>query len=1245
MGHADVKADRLLKIEALLLAHPEGLTAAELGRKLGVHRGTVGRYLGSLPKHIYIDDLDENRWKIDRDGYLVNVRFTLHESLSLHLAARLMATSTDKQNPHAAAALRKLGIALEKLAPLISEHLKDSADVMDDAARYHDPVYLDVLETLTRAWSMGRKVSLKHQLPDQSITEYTFSPYFVEPYAVGQSTHTIGWREPPGALRTFKVERIRAIKLSGDPYTIPLDFDARSLLADAWGIWYTEKTPVTVRLRFHPNVAARVQETHWHRSAVTNLQSDGYLLWEAQIAEPREMLPWIRGWGGDVEVLAPEEMRAQVEHEVERMTRVYRVASVTSIPHYFWLWAKVEKRCKPPKIHRLIYHLLDVSQVALVLWQQGLNDAIRHQITAYLGMNEEQAGKLISFWAALHDLGKASPIFQAHPFHSPSLQQALTQDLRDANFKFHNSKVMSRHEVISTWALNQQGKDGLLASETGLAPQLAARLATVLGGHHGTWPISDDLKPEQLFPAHYGTDEWDVVRAELVRALKNTLQPPTPITFKLDTNSENALWVLLSGIVSVADWIGSNEEYFGYKDKIVDLNDYIELAACRANLALCKLEWLNHPTSTRALNFEQMFEKTPRPIQTEVIQATADLPTPALIILEAPTGIGKTEMALYIAQRWMEDDEQQGLYVAMPTTATSNQMFDRVMKFVGAQYGAQVQPLLVHSQAELREQDITMLTKQEETENTDRVAVLNWFLPRKRSLLTHFGVGTVDQALMSVLLTKHFFVRLLGLSRKVVIFDEVHAYDVYMSTLFKRLLEWLRALGASVIILSATLPDKTRHELASAYLGVDAKKLTLEQKDYPRLTCVTPQQLPQVLSLTPPTNNLLALKWTPRTPEEIKDYILKELAHGGCAAVVCNTIGRAQAIYQIIRDSEPNCEVILFHARFPYLWRKEIETDVLHKFGPRRNPAYENPERPHKAIVIATQVIEQSLDLDFDMMITDLAPVDLLLQRAGRLHRHEHREHRLPYQLAIAAPELHDGIPAFDHTDPYARDEVYILRRTYFVLSKHAQPMLALPGETAHLIEQVYGDVPLDELSAVEQTVLDHDKQKMQDAHDCAKKKARSHLIYPPSDSDLLRQKNQELEEDDPGVHQAFQALTRDGGPGLSVICLHRTKCGLALDPRREESVIDLHKPLTRRQIALLLHGAVNIRHYDLIEHFLTYETDELKPVLTAWKKVPALRYHRLAIFEDGIYDQSPTHQLHLNREFGLQIISRKEQL
>jgi len=324
MERATTKAERLLQIEALVLVHPEGLTQAEIARRVGVNRSTIYRYLPDLTKRFAVYETDDGRLAIDRDQYLTQVRLTLHEAMAVHLAARLMATRMDKHNPHAASALRKLGIALEPLGPLISSHLTASADVMDDAARRHDPVYLEVLESLTRAWSERRKVRVWHQHGDtRKVHEYVFAPYFIEPYAIGQTTHVIGRREPPGALRTFKIERIRRIEKLDEPYEIAPDFDPRALLADAWGIWYTEEEPVEVVLRFHPRVAHRVRETRWHRSEDVEEQPDGSLVWRAQVAEPQEMVPWIRGWGADVEVLEPKELRDRMMGEARRLAETY----------------------------------------------------------------------------------------------------------------------------------------------------------------------------------------------------------------------------------------------------------------------------------------------------------------------------------------------------------------------------------------------------------------------------------------------------------------------------------------------------------------------------------------------------------------------------------------------------------------------------------------------------------------------------------------------------------------------------------------------------------------------------------------------------------------------------------------------------------------------------------------------------------------------------------------------------------
>jgi predicted DNA-binding transcriptional regulator YafY len=323
MGRAETKAARLLQIEKLLLAHPEGLTQAEIARRTGVNRSTIHRYLPDLSEQFAVYEMEDGRLAIDRDIYLTDVRFTLHEALAVHMAARLLATHMDKHNPHAAAALRKLGEALAPLAPSISQHLTASADVMDDAAQRRDPVYIEVLETLTRAWSRKQMVHLSHQHTDGKIYEYDFAPYFIEPYAPGRTAHVIGWREPPGARRTFKIERIRRIATLPRTYSIPDDFDPRALLADAWGIWYTEAAPVDVVLRFHPSVAQRVRETRWHRNETVTEDTDGYLLWQASVAEPQEMVPWIRGWGGDVEVLAPEGVRAELAGEARRMARNY----------------------------------------------------------------------------------------------------------------------------------------------------------------------------------------------------------------------------------------------------------------------------------------------------------------------------------------------------------------------------------------------------------------------------------------------------------------------------------------------------------------------------------------------------------------------------------------------------------------------------------------------------------------------------------------------------------------------------------------------------------------------------------------------------------------------------------------------------------------------------------------------------------------------------------------------------------
>jgi CRISPR-associated endonuclease/helicase Cas3 len=393
MERAVNKAERLRQMETLLLAHPEGLRPAEIARRLGVHRSTVGRDLTDLTRLIPLCEDESGRVGINRDDYLVALRLTLHESMAVHLAARLLAGHTDKHNPHAGAALRKLGLALEGLAPLVSRHLQLSADVMDSAAQRHDPVYLEVLEKLTRAWSDGRQVRLSHQAPDGRIYSYTFSPYYIEPYAAGRTAHAIGWREPPGAVRTFKLERIRRIELLETPYQIPAGFDPRDLLADAWGIWTSEEEPTEVALRFHPRVAGRVRETRWHSSERVEAEGvDGALIWRATIAEPQEMLPWIRGWGAEVEVLEPAGLRDQLVKEARRLARLYQIAPQEDVGQRYY--AHSREGADESEWQLLRDHLLATGELA---YRLGEDAGVGHLARA-AGM--------------LHDIGKYSPAFQ-----------------------------------------------------------------------------------------------------------------------------------------------------------------------------------------------------------------------------------------------------------------------------------------------------------------------------------------------------------------------------------------------------------------------------------------------------------------------------------------------------------------------------------------------------------------------------------------------------------------------------------------------------------------------------------------------------------------------------------------------------------------------------------------------------------------------------------------------------------------
>ncbi len=319
------QAYRILNLVSYLLECPNGATRNELADYFNVHRSTISRDLAKLPNKAEMYEGSDGRLHVDRSQYLVNTSFTLHEVMALYLATRLLATRMDRRNLHAASALRKLSGAVEKLAPSISRQMALSSKALGSKDQWEDPNYIRALETLTQALADGKKVRLWHvNEKTGDVHEYVFSPYFIEPYAIGQSTHVVGAKEPDGKLRTFKIERIERVELLSEHYTLPVDFSPQELLEDAWGIWFTEEEPVEVVLRFSPEVVNRVKESRWHRSQEVRELDDGFLEWRAKVSTWKEMLPWVRGWGAGVEVLAPSDLRDEIAQEAHRMADLYK---------------------------------------------------------------------------------------------------------------------------------------------------------------------------------------------------------------------------------------------------------------------------------------------------------------------------------------------------------------------------------------------------------------------------------------------------------------------------------------------------------------------------------------------------------------------------------------------------------------------------------------------------------------------------------------------------------------------------------------------------------------------------------------------------------------------------------------------------------------------------------------------------------------------------------------------------------
>lgn len=750
---------------------------------------------------------------------------------------------------------------------------------------------------------------------------------------------------------------------------------------------------------------------------------------------------------------------------------------------YELFWGKANRDNQKIALKPLWTHFVDTALVFMFLWENFVPLGIRTKLSSGF-LNEKEAQLYFAFWTGIHDIGKATPTFQGKiSDHKVNLENSF-------GLRFNVTDSLPHGYLSYVLLKNWIEKNNF--------HETTINLAKLVSIHHGKVPFFAELH-ENSDP---GGKLWQKNQQELIDFFADAWGSYWQLglkecLFKPVTNQP--LIVLLAGITTLADWIASMTDFFSSNEEQVEFNDYVDQVKEKA----CKAAESAGFFTRAGLDFKLFDEMFPGMVPSELQTKVADMNEsvePTLTIIEAPTGEGKTEAALFLASKQMAGKFGSGLYVAMPTMATSNAMVERVISFLGKAHnslkaGKVINFRLIHGKALLQpeQQDLfdnwLKLRDVGDSDDSESIAATaSWLISNKRSLLAPYGLGTVDQAMSSALKIKHFFLKLLGLAGKTIIIDEVHAYDVYMQHILHRMLQWLKAIDCHVILLSATLPTSFRNAFLQSWGCEIKEKNDYERPNYPAILKITNGELRKEDGFSTRIRNTINLFRIYSDPQQIAIKALELANSGATIAVICNTVRRAQHIYRKIEELNSNeVELALYHAGFMHKHRVEIEKYVKRRFGKERKPL-------EPAILVATQVVEQSLDLDFDAMISDLAPVDLLLQRAGRVHRHKSIERPKCCEKLLffwACDDTKTGVlPSFRDIGIFGTQndiyDTFILYKTYCLLINSTT--WNLPEDYRFLVDAVYPQANLRKQAEELKNVFKNSIDKIDNAVDILEK-------------------------------------------------------------------------------------------------------------------------------------------------------------
>ncbi|MFG3398561.1 CRISPR-associated helicase Cas3' [Streptomyces parvus] len=848
------------------------------------------------------------------------------------------------------------------------------------------------------------------------------------------------------------------------------------------------------------------------------------------------------------------------------------------------LWGKESGLSRP---YPVVCHLLDASAVFQELWDAVVGDGTKLAVAGALGLGLDEIRSVVSFWAGLHDIGKISPPFQAQ---IPLLYGPVRDDPAYVNAPGAEGERDFRHELASHWSLySLLAEVGYPTDERLMHRSVSHQIAQLLGGHHGVF--GSVLKEKQARRASdynpgLGRGGW----ADQRQVHFDELRRVTGAFAVPQGGLPAGLAVVVAGLVVVADWLASQTSVIepripgpGWSGAAAEIDAHWQ-GARKAAAEVVKAARLGRAEFSTC-DFGSMFPFCPNSLQRDLVEhlpAMIDKHGPGLVLVTAPTGDGKTEAALFAASVLGRMAGARGLYFALPTMGTADAMLPRVEEYAAKALSGERALMLLHSmswlsspggggQAEVSEgqRDGGAISAGQETV----VEADGWLRGAKRGLLAPLGVGTIDQALGAVLPLRYNVLRLLGLSDKVFVLDEAHAYGPWMHQLLVRLLEWLGEMRAPVVLLSATLTGRTAGSLVDAYRrGAGIREPAGVVPRYPgwlfasaAVDAVSPARGTKSDRVRTLRVSHRPVVWDASESvgapvveggrrAAMREVLAPVAAEGGTALVCCTTVAEAQQTYRDVCAAFPELAVAaggvrLLHSRYPADQRARITAECEAAYG---KPGDGPVSVRSASVLVATQVVEQSLDFDFDLVVSDLAPIAQLLQRAGRGRRHRRGPLGRP---AWAAAE---DEPALVVLDPFTAEasepprswgRVYdagLLVRTSRVLRERASGGIAVPDDVQRLVDEVYEEDFVDRLEgAAREELVRLDEERL------AGEAAERHLaawasICSPADvkGDLSK-----LSAREAGVTQEL-LTTRLGADTGRVLCLYQHPDGrTTLDP------------------------------------------------------------------------------------------------